>query len=58
MNIEDQISLLKTLLASAEDDYSHAIARGDWDACSTAKAQVAKYRNRIGKAIKQRMALA
>lgn len=52
-----ELETLKVLLADAEDSYSHAIARGDWDACSSAKAKVAKIRNRVGKLIKAKMNL-
>ena len=52
-----ELETLKTILADAEDAYSHAIARGDWETCTSAKAKVAKIRNRIGRLIKQRMQL-
>lgn len=52
-----ELETLKALLSDAEDDYSFAIARGDWEACASAKAKVAKIRNRIGRLIKQRMQL-
>ena len=52
------LNALKALLADAETDYQHALARGDWDAMAPAKAKVAKLRRRIGKLIKARMALA
>ncbi|MEC8738123.1 MAG: hypothetical protein VXX91_07820 [Planctomycetota bacterium] len=53
-----ELETLKTLLSDAETDYQHCIARGDWEQCSAAKSKVARLRNRIGKIIKQRMALA
>jgi len=53
-----ELDTLKALLSDAETDYSHCIARGDWENTSAAKAKVAKIRNRIGKLIKQRMQLA
>ena len=53
----NELDTLKSLLSEAEDDYSFAIARGDWPAVSLAKAKVAKLRNRIGRLIKQRMQL-
>ena len=52
-----ELDTLKALLSEAEDDYSFAIARGDWPAASLAKSKVAKLRNRIGRLIKQRMQL-
>lgn len=52
-----ELNTLKVLLADAETDYQHCMARGDWEQCSAAKAKVAKIRNRIGRLIKQRMAL-
>ena len=52
-----ELETLKVLLADAETDYQHCIARGDWNACSAAKAKVAKIRNRVGKLIKARMQL-
>ena len=52
-----ELDTLKALLSQAEDDYSFAIARGDWAAASLAKGKVNKVRNRIGKLIKARMAL-
>ena len=52
------LNALKALLSDAETDYQHCMARGDWDQCAAAKAKVAKLRNRIGKLIKQRMAIA
>ena len=53
----NELDTLKALLSDAEDDYSFAIARGDWDAASPAKAKVARIRNRIGKIIKAKMKL-
>ena len=52
-----ELETLKAILADAEDAYSFAIASGDWEACTSAKAKVAKIRNRIGKIIKARMQL-
>ena len=52
-----ELETLKALLSHAEDDYQHALARGDWDECATAKTKVARIRNRIGKLIKARMGL-
>ena len=56
--LSKELDLLKAFLSDAETDYQHCLARGDWDQCAPAKAKVAKLRNRIGKLIKQRMALA
>ena len=53
-----ELDTLKALLSDAEDDYSFAIARGDWPAASLAKGKVARLRGRIGKLIKARMAFA
>ena len=54
----NELDTLKALLSEAEDDYSFAIARGDWTAASAAKAKMARLRGRIGKLIKARMAFA
>ena len=53
----NELETLKALLSDAEDAYSFAIARGDWESCTSAKAKVAKLRNRSGRLIKQRMQL-
>ena len=52
-----QLDDLKALLCEAETDYSHAFARGDWEACSFHKAKVAKLRGQIGRIIKQNLKL-
>ena len=52
-----QLNDLKVLLSDAETDYSHAMARGDWEACSFHKAKVAKLRGQIGRIIKQNLKL-
>jgi len=54
----NELELLKSHLSEAETDYSHAIARGDWDSCSAAKAKITRLRNRVGKLIKAKMAMA
>ena len=56
--LKAQLEALNTLLASAETDYQHCLARGDWDQSAVHKARVAKIRNRIGRLNQQRMALA
>lgn len=56
MNIQDRIESLKPLLAAAQDGYVHAIAAGDWEACSKHKNDVARYQRQIGQLIKQKLA--
>ena len=58
MTTDERLAHYKAQLAQAETEYSHCIARGDWDECSHYKNMVAKYRRVIGQLIKQRMALA
>ena len=54
-SIQTRIDNIKGLLDTAETNYQHAMAAGDWEACSTYKAEVAKYRNSIGKMIRQKL---
>ncbi len=56
-SIQDRIDNIKGLLDTAETNYAHALAAGEWEACSTYKSEVCKYRSAIGKMIKQKMGL-
>ena len=58
MTIQDQIDIIKFKLDEAETLYQHAMARGDWEACTDYKGQVAKYRNQVGKLIRQKLKIA
>ena len=58
MTIQDQIDIIKFKLDEAETLYQHAMARGDWEACTEYKGQVAKYRNQVGKLIRQKLKIA
>ena len=58
MTTDERLAHSKAQLAQAETEYSHCIARGDWEQCSYYKGMVAKHRRAIGKIIKTRMALA
>lgn len=57
MDLNQKLDHYKLQLSHAEDEYSFAIANGDWVECSHTKAMVAKYRKIIGQLIKQRMML-
>ena len=57
MDLNQKLDHYKLQLSHAEDEYSFAIANGDWAECSHAKGMVAKYRKLIGQLIKQRMKL-
>jgi hypothetical protein len=56
MTAQDHIDRIKPLLVDAENAYAFALAAGDFDACSRHKTEVAKYRNAIGKLVKQKLA--
>lgn len=55
MKNDQSLEAIKALLSGAEDDYSHAIARGDWAAMAPAKRAVSKYRNMVRKLIMEKM---
>jgi hypothetical protein len=52
MTYQQQIDQIKPMLDEALDQYSHAIARGDWTAANKQKRLVSKHRNAIAKIIK------
>ena len=54
----DRLSHYKVLLDDAEDQYSFALARGDWEQVSFYQSKVQKLRSEIGKLIKKQMGLA
>jgi hypothetical protein len=54
----DRLSHYKILLDDAEDQYSFALARGDWEQVSFYQSKVQKLRSEIGKLIKKQMGLA
>ena len=53
----DRLSHYKVLLDDAEDQYSFALARGDWEQVSFYQKKVGKVRSEIGKLIKKQMGL-
>ena len=53
----DRLSHYKILLDDAEDQYSFALARGDWEQVSYYQKKVGKVRSEIGKLIKKQMGL-
>tara|TARA_Y100000356_G_C11103088_1_gene205453 strand:+ start:139 stop:318 length:180 start_codon:yes stop_codon:yes gene_type:complete len=53
----DRLSHYKALLDDAEDQYSFALARGDWEQVSYYQKKVGKVRSEIGKLIKKQMGL-
>jgi len=53
----DRLSHYKVLLDDAEDQYSFALARGDWEQVSYYQKKVGKVRSEIGKLIKKQMGL-
>ena len=55
MTIQEQIDSIKVLLDDAQTSYSHAIAANDMTAMTTHRKAVSKYRNMIGKLIKQKL---
>lgn len=57
MSIQAQINNLKCLLEEAQLEYHHALARGDWEACSRCKARVASCHSAIGRLVKQKLAI-
>ena len=58
MTIQEQIDVIKFKLDEAETLYSHALARGDWQACTDYKGQVAKHRREVAKLIRQKLKIA
>lgn len=52
-----KLEATKALLTESETQYQLAFAAGDFDACAFHKRQVAKYRNAVGRIIKQRMGM-
>ena len=57
MTIQEQIDSIKVLLDDAQTSYSHAIAANDMTAMTTHRKAVSKYRNMIGKLIKQKLGM-
>ena len=53
----DRLSHYKILLDDAEDQYSFALARGDWEQVSFYQKQIHKMRSEIGRIIKKQMGL-
>ena len=53
----DRLSHYKILLDDAEDQYSFALARGDWEQVGFYQSKVQKLRSEIGKLIKKQMGL-
>ena len=57
MTIQQQIDSIKLLLDDAQTAYSHAIAANDMAAVTTHRKTVSKYRNMIGKLVKQKLGM-
>lgn len=57
MTIQQQIDSIKLLLDDAQTAYSHAIASNDMAAVTTHRKAVSKYRNMIGKLVKQKLGM-
>ena len=57
MTIQQQIDDIKLLLDDAQTSYSHAIAANDMTAVTTHRKAVSKYRNMIGKLVKQKLGM-
>jgi len=57
MTIQEQIDDIKILLDAAQTSYSHAIASNDMVAMTAHRKSVSKYRNMIGKLVKQKLAI-
>lgn len=57
MTIQQQIDSIKLLLDDAQTAYSHAIAANDMTAVTTHRKAVSKYRNMIGKLVKQKLGM-
>tara|TARA_R100000005_G_scaffold96079_2_gene80533 strand:- start:1197 stop:1370 length:174 start_codon:yes stop_codon:yes gene_type:complete len=57
MTVQDQIDSIKILLDDAQTAYSHAIAANDMAAVTTHRKAVSKYRNMIGKLLKQKLGM-
>ena len=57
MTIQQQIDDIKLLLDGAQTSYSHAIAANDMTAMTTHRKAVSKYRNMIGKLVKQKLGM-
>jgi len=55
MTIQQQIDNIKVFLDDAQTAYSHAIAANDMAAMTTHRKAVGKYRNMIGKLVKQKL---
>lgn len=55
--IQTRIDSIKALLDTSETNYQHAMASGDWDACTLYKSEVAKYRKAIGSLVKQKLGM-
>jgi len=56
-SIQQQLEDVKQRLAAAQDEYVHALARGDWAQCSTAKKQTDKYFKQIQALVKKKLTL-
>lgn len=54
----DRLTHYKFLLDEAQDQYSFALARGDWEQCSFYQSKVQKLHSMIGQIIKKQMGLA
>ena len=57
MTVQDQIDSIKILLDDAQTAYSHAIAANDMAAVTIHRKAVSKYRNMIGKLLKQKLGM-
>ncbi len=57
MTIQQQIDDTKILLDDGQTTYSHAIAANDMEAMTTHRKAVSKYRNMIGKLLKQKLGM-
>ena len=57
MTIQQQLDDIKLLLDDAQTSYSHAIAANDMAAVTTHRKAVSKYRNMIGKLVKQKLGM-
>jgi len=58
VTIQQQLEEAKQRLAAAQDQYVHALARGDWAQCSTAKKQTDKHFKQIQALVKKKLAIA
>jgi hypothetical protein len=56
MDIQACIDSMKIQLEEHETSYCHALAVGDWQACSFHKGRVTSLRAGIGRLVKQKLA--